>query len=67
MVEKHESKFSTIGFCAKQNLETIGSQIEFEHIFSLASILTRLRKYWLQFEILDNWFWLIKIGPMILG
>jgi hypothetical protein len=65
--EKHESRFSTIGFLAKQNFKILGSQIETECIFFLASILTSLRKCWLQFEILDNWFLLVKIDPMILG
>ncbi len=36
--EKHENMFPTIGFCAKQILGIIGSQIEIEKIFSLAKI-----------------------------
>jgi len=49
--KKHESRFLAIGFLAKQILRIVGSQIETKHIFSLARILTSLKKYWLQFEI----------------
>jgi hypothetical protein len=40
--EKRESMFLTVGFCARQILEIVGSQIEMERIFSLAGILTNL-------------------------
>jgi hypothetical protein len=36
--------FPTIGFLARQILGVIGSQIEIERIFSLAGILTNLRR-----------------------
>jgi hypothetical protein len=45
---KHESRFPTIGFLAKQILGIVGSQIKIECIFSFAIILTILRKCWLQ-------------------
>jgi hypothetical protein len=41
---KHESRFPIIGFLANQILGIIGSQIEIECIFSLARILTSLRR-----------------------
>jgi hypothetical protein len=34
--------FLTVGFCAREILEIVGSQIEMERIFSLAGILTNL-------------------------
>ncbi len=52
--EKHEFKFCAVGFLAKQILGVIGSQIETKHIFPLVGILTSLRRYWLQSEILDK-------------
>jgi hypothetical protein len=52
--EKHEYKFHVIGFLVKQILRIIGSQIETKRIFSLIGILTCLRRYQLQSEILDQ-------------
>jgi hypothetical protein len=42
--EKHESKFPTISFLAKQILRIIGSQIETKQFFSFVAILTNLRR-----------------------
>ncbi len=52
--EKHESMFPIVGFCARQILGIVGFQIEIERIFSLAGILTSLRRCHLQLEILDE-------------
>ncbi len=41
---KHESLFPTMAFLAHQFFGTIGSQIETERFFSLARILTNLRR-----------------------
>jgi hypothetical protein len=46
--------FPTIGFCARQILGIVGSQIEIERIFSLTRILTSLKKCRLQSENLDK-------------
>jgi hypothetical protein len=46
--------FPIVGFCARQILGIVGSQIETERIFSLAGILTSLRRCHLQLEILDE-------------
>jgi len=42
---KHETKFPIVGFLERR---IIGFQIETERIFSLARILTNLKKYCLQ-------------------
>jgi hypothetical protein len=52
--------FPTICFCAKKILEIVGSQIETEKIFSLAEILTSLRKCCLQSENLDKLIFVSK-------
>ncbi len=52
--EKHEFKFFKIGFLAKQILGIVDSQIEIECIFSLARVLTSLRRCRLQSENLDK-------------
>jgi len=52
--EKDESKFPKVSFLARQILGIVGSQIEIECIFSLVGILTSLRRYQLQSEILDK-------------
>jgi hypothetical protein len=46
--EKQENMFSTIGFCARQILGIVGSQIEIEIIFSIAGIFASLRRCCLQ-------------------
>ncbi len=51
--EKHEFKFHAVRFLTKRILGIIGSQIETKRIFPLVGILTSLRRYWLQSEILD--------------
>jgi hypothetical protein len=61
--EKHESKFNIVGFLAKQMVGIIGSEIEIEHIFSLVGILTCIRKYQLQSEILDKLISINQIWP----
>jgi hypothetical protein len=45
--------FPTIDFVARQILSIVRSQIETKRIFSLACILTNLRKYHLQLENLN--------------
>jgi hypothetical protein len=42
--EKHESMSPIVGFCARQILGIVRSQIEIEIIFSLARIFTILRR-----------------------
>ncbi len=61
--------FPTICFLAWQILEIVGSQIKIEKIFSLASILTNLRKRHLQLENLEilnifskNWTHDARVG-----
>jgi hypothetical protein len=54
--EKHEFRLHAIGFLTKQILRIVSSQIETEYIFSLAEILTSLKRCWLQSEILDKLF-----------
>jgi hypothetical protein len=61
--EKHENMFPTSGFCARQILEIVGSQIEIERIFSLVEILINLKRCHLQLENLNK---LIFVSPMIL-
>jgi hypothetical protein len=41
---KHENMFPTIGFCARQILRIVGSQIKIKRIFSLIQILINLRR-----------------------
>jgi hypothetical protein len=41
---KHEVMFPIVGFLVHQILGIVGSQIEIERIFSLASILINLKK-----------------------
>ncbi len=52
--EKHEFKFPTICFLAKQILGIVGSQIEVQCIFSLVRILTSFRRCQLQSKSLDE-------------
>ncbi len=61
--EKHESMFPTSSFCAKQILGIVGSQIEIEKIFSLARILTSLRRCHLQSKFLDKLIFVSKNWP----
>jgi hypothetical protein len=42
--ERLESRFLVVGFLAKQILRIVDSQIETEHVFSLAEILTSIKK-----------------------
>ncbi len=52
--EKHESRFPKVISFARQILGTRGSQIENERIFSLAEILTNLKRCCLQSENIDK-------------
>jgi hypothetical protein len=51
--------FHVVGFCARQILKIVGSQIEIEIIFSLVGILTSLRRCCLQLKNLNK---LIFVG-----
>jgi len=46
--EKHEGMLPVIGFCVRQILEIVGSQIETEKIFSFVRILTNIKRCRLQ-------------------
>jgi hypothetical protein len=52
--EKHESIFPVVTFLARQILGIVSSQIEIEHIFSLAGILANLKRCHLQSKNLDE-------------
>jgi hypothetical protein len=58
--EKHGNMFPIVGFCVRQILGIIGSQIEIEIIFSLPRILTSIRKCHLQLENLDKLIFVSK-------
>jgi len=55
--------FPTVGFLAWQTLRIVGSQIEIERIFSLASIFTNLKRCRLQLENLKKLFFVSKNWP----
>jgi hypothetical protein len=61
--EQHESRFHAVDFLAKQILRIISSQIETEHIFSLAEILISLKRCWLQSKNLDKLFFVSQNWP----
>jgi hypothetical protein len=61
--EKHESMFPTFGFCAKQILGIVESQIEIKRIFSLARILASLRRSHLQSKNLNKLIFVNKKWP----
>jgi len=65
--EKHEFKFYTVGFLQNKILGIVSSQIEIENIFSLARILTSLKRCKLQIENLDKLIFVSQNWPMILG
>jgi hypothetical protein len=50
--EKHESMFPIVGFCARQILRIVRSQIKTKIIFSLAKMLTSLR------DVYNQIFWI---------
>jgi len=54
---------SIVGFCTKQILRIVRSQIETKRIFSLARILTSLKRCCLQLENLDKLIFVNKIWP----
>jgi hypothetical protein len=61
--EQHESRFHAASFLAKQILRIVISQIDTKHIFSLAEILTSLKRCWLQSENLDILFFVSQNWP----
>ncbi len=61
--KKHESRFHVVGFLAKKILGIVGYQIEIECIFSLARILTSLRRYQLQSKNLNKFIFVIQYWP----
>ncbi len=52
--EKHESMFLIVGFCVKQILGIVGSQIEMERIFSLVGTFASHKECILQSKNLDK-------------
>jgi hypothetical protein len=63
MVGKHKTMFPTIGFLTHQILGIVGSQIEMQKIFLLASIFTKLRKCHLQLNNLERLIFVRKNWP----
>ncbi len=61
--KKHENMFLTFGFCARQILRIVGSQIETKRIFSLVGILINLRRYCLQLKNLNKLIFVNKNWP----
>lgn len=61
--KEHEKRFPTVGFVARQLLGIPGSQIECERIFSIAGILTSLRRCRLGTENLDALVMIQKNWP----
>jgi hypothetical protein len=59
----NEALFPCVGFLARQCLGILGSQIETERIFSVASILTNLRRSRLGLENLNNLIMIYKNWP----
>ncbi len=55
--------FPTIGFLARQFFGVVGFQIEIERIFSLARILTNLKRCRLQTENLEKLIFVNKTQP----
>ena len=56
----HESQFPTVAFLARQVLGIVGSQIETERVFSIAGVLTALRRCRLGSKNLDQLVLLVK-------
>jgi hypothetical protein len=61
--EKHEAMFLTIGFFVREILGIVDSQKKFEKIFSLARILTNLRRCHLQLKNLEKFIFMNKNWP----
>ena len=59
----NEASFPCVGFLARQYLGILGSQIETERIFSVASILTNLRRSRLGLENINNLIMIYKNWP----
>ena len=60
---EHEGQFPTVGYLARQILGIIGSQIKIERVFSIAGILTMLRRCRLGSKNLDQLVLLVKNWP----
>ncbi len=56
----HETQFPNVSLFAKQILGILGSQIEIEHVYSLARVLTDLKCYRLQVDKLDRIITVVK-------
>jgi len=66
---KHEQWFPNLTYVAQQEMGIVGSQIEIERIFSMAKVITSLKRCWLRIENLDklvlimkNWLDDLKFG-----
>ena len=59
----HEPKFPTVALLARQIPGIPGSQIETERIFSIAGVLTALRRCRLQTKNLDKMIFVLKNWP----
>ncbi len=55
--------FLAVGFCAKQILGIVGSQIETKRMFSLTGILTSIKRCCLQYKKLDKLIFVSKNWP----
>ncbi len=58
--EEYEIMFPTIGFLVHKISRIVGSKIEMEMIFSLARILTNLRRFHLQLDNLEKFIFVNK-------
>jgi hypothetical protein len=58
--EEYEIMFPTIGFLVHKILGIVGLEIEMEMIFSLARILTNLRRSRLQLDNLEKFIFVNK-------
>ncbi len=59
----HETQFPNVSLFVKQILGILGSQIEIEHVFNLARVLTNLKHYRLQVDKLDRIITMVKNWP----
>jgi hypothetical protein len=63
MVGKHKTMFPIVSFLTHQILGIVGSQIEMQKIFLLASILTKLMRCHLQLNNLERLIFVRKKWP----
>ncbi len=63
VVGKNENMFLIVGFCAKQILGIIRSQIDIERIFFKTRILTSFKRCYLHLECLDKLIFVKKNWP----